>query len=207
VSEISRVRRHRLHGLVPRRAACTWNSPATAPDGNALTLHNAGENLGATGTTNPMTFAGIETFVACHQGRRRLQRQRHPFLSATGPTITLARWPTSKTPTRWRPRPMMFMVHCDAPGVELRNCPSFSGMGTNTWAVRLTNYFVGEGHIADPVRSFISRIRAAFILLQTGMGLRDARRDRPDVDGRDARWAMSTSFDDRPDDLQAELTT
>jgi hypothetical protein len=33
---------------------------------------------------------------------------------------------------------MMFMVHCDAPGVE-RNCPSFSGMkGTNTWAVRLT---------------------------------------------------------------------
>jgi hypothetical protein len=61
----------------------------------------------------------------------------------------LARWPTSKTDPLAAKTEMMFMVHCDAPGVELRN-PSFSGMGTNTWAVRLTNYFVGEAQlIAD----------------------------------------------------------
>mgnify|MGYP000225760567 CR=1 FL=1 len=61
---------------------------------------------------------------------------------------------------------VMFIVRCDAPGVELRNCPSFSAMeGTNTWAVRLTDYRVDAGNlIADPVRPFIGRIRGAFVL-------------------------------------------
>ena len=102
----------------------------------------------------------------------------------------------------------MFVVHCDAPGVELRNCPSFSAMeGTNTWAVRLTDYFVGADQlIADPVRPFIGRIRAAFILLQTGMGLGVAQ------GAIDSIWKVERTLghvneflDDRPDDLQAEL--
>ncbi|OYY88958.1 MAG: acyl-CoA dehydrogenase, partial [Polaromonas sp. 28-63-22] len=103
---------------------------------------------------------------------------------------------------------IMFVVHCDAPGVELRNCPSFSAMeGTNTWAVRLTDYFVGADRlIADPVRPFIGRIRAAFILLQTGMGLGVAQ------GAIDSMWKVERSLghvneflEDRPDDLQAEL--
>ena len=103
---------------------------------------------------------------------------------------------------------IMFVVRCDAAGVELRNCPSFSAMeGTNTWAVRLTNYFVGSDlMIADPVRPFIGRIRAAFILLQTGMGLGVAQ------GAIDSMWTVERQLghvneflDDRPDDLQVEL--
>ena len=42
--------------------------------------------------------------------------------------------------------------------------------GTSTWGVRLEDYFVGEDTlIADPAKPFIARIRAAFILLQTGI--------------------------------------
>ena len=67
----------------------------------------------------------------------------------------------------------MFLMQFSAVSAELRNCPSFSAMErANTWAVRLTGYFVGADQLfADPVRPFIGRIRAAFVLLQTGMGL------------------------------------
>ena len=102
----------------------------------------------------------------------------------------------------------MFLVRCDAPGVELRHCPSFSAMeGTNTWAVRLTDHFIGaDTLLADPVRPFIGRIRAAFILLQCGMGLGVAQ------GAIDSMWTVERQLghvneflDDRPDDLQSEL--
>lgn len=102
----------------------------------------------------------------------------------------------------------MFLVRCNAPGVALRDCPSFSAMeGTNTWAVRLTDYFVGANDlIADPVRPFIGRIRAAFILLQTGMGLGLAQ------GAIDSMWKVERQLghvneflEDRPDALQEEL--
>ena len=102
----------------------------------------------------------------------------------------------------------MFLVHCDGQGVELRNCPSFSAMeGTNTYAVRLTDHFVAADKlIADPVRPFIGRIRAAFILLQCGMGLGVAQ------GAIDSMWQVERQLghvneflEDRPDELQAEL--
>ena len=67
---------------------------------------------------------------------------------------------------------IMFLLRCDD-RIELRQCPQFSGMeGTSTWGIRLDRYFVDDSAlIADPARAFIGRIRAAFILLQTGMGL------------------------------------
>ena len=180
--------------------------------GNALTLHNAGETLGATGMSNPMkTFAGIETFLlhATKVDGGYSVNGTLPWVSNLGPTHYFGAVADIENPDPLAARTeMMFMVHCDAPGVELRNCPSFSGMeGTNTWAVRLTNYFVGEAQlIADPVRPFIGRIRAAFILLQTGMGLGVTQ------GAIDSMWTVERTLghvneflDDRPDDLQAEL--
>jgi hypothetical protein len=168
--------------------------------GDALKRHNSGDTLGATGMSNPMkTFAGIETFLLhaqkvdggyCVNGTL-------PWVSNLGPEhyfgavadVQDADASAAKTE-------VMFMVHCDAPGVALRNCPSFSAMeGTNTWAVRLTNYFVGDAQlIADPVRPFI------------GMGLGVTQ------GAIDSMWNVERALghvneflDDRPDDLQAEL--
>ena len=184
--------------------------------GDLLAKHGDGETLGATGMSNPMkTFAGIETFLLHAQkvaGGWRVNGNL-PWVSNLGPdhyfgavadVVVPDAAQTPDTPQR----EIMFMVRCDAPGVELRNCPSFSAMeGTNTWAVRLTDYFVGaKDLIAEPVRPFIGRIRSAFVLLQTGMGLGVAQ------GAIDSMWKVERQLghvneflDDRPDDLQAEL--
>lgn len=174
--------------------------------GEALEKHASGETLGATGMSNPMkTFAGIETFLLHArkvEGGWRVNGTL-PWVSNLGPDHYFGAVADVEGAAE-----IMFMVQCDAAGVELRNCPSFSAMeGTNTWAVRLTEYFVGAAQlIADPVRPFIGRIRAAFILLQTGMGLGVAQ------GAIDSMWTVERQLghvneflDDRPDDLQTEL--
>lgn len=195
--------------------------------GALLAQHGNGQTLGATGMSNPMkTFAGIETFLLharpveggfCVNGTL-------PWVSNLGPghyfgavadieSAESAESAGSANASSAQPQPqqqqeIMFLVRCDAPGVELRDCPSFSAMeGTNTWAVRLTDYFVGANDlIADPVRPFIGRIRAAFILLQTGMGLGLAQ------GAIDSMWKVERQLghvneflEDRPDALQEEL--
>ena len=181
--------------------------------GEMLAKHSQGDTLGATGMSNPMkTFAGIETFLLHAtkvEGGYNINGTL-PWVSNLGPDHYFGAVADVQThgPSDAAKSEVMFLVHCDAPGVELRNCPSFSAMeGTNTWAVRLTNYFVGAGQlIADPVRPFIGRIRAAFILLQTGMGLGVAQ------GAIDSMWTVERQLghvneflDDRPDDLQTEL--
>lgn len=180
--------------------------------GEALALHGKGQTLGATGMSNPMkTFAGIETFLlhARKVSGGYVVNGNLPWVSNLGPDHYFGAVADVVSDSEGMPSSeIMFMVRCDVAGVELRNCPSFSAMeGTNTWAVRLTDYFVGEKDmIADPVRPFIGRIRAAFILLQTGMGLGVAQ------GAIDSMWSVERQLghvneflDDRPDDLQAEL--
>ena len=183
--------------------------------GERLARHNSGETLGATGMSNPMkTFAGIETFLLHArkvEGGWRVNGTL-PWVSNLGPDHYFGAVADVETAPdslgSAAKSEIMFMVQCGAEGVELRNCPSFSAMeGTNTWAVRLTEYFVGADLlIADPVRPFIGRIRAAFILLQTGMGLGVAQ------GAIDSMWTVERALghvneflDDRPDDLQGEL--
>ena len=177
--------------------------------GAALQAHATGRTLGATGMSNPMkTFAGIETMLlrALQVDGGYLVNGTLPWVSNLGPdhyfgAVAVVEGDAAS-------REIMFIVRCDAPGVELRNCPSFSAMeGTNTWAVRLTDHFIGAADlVADPVRPFIGRIRAAFILLQCGMGLGVAQ------GAIDSMWTVERQLghvneflDDRPDDLQNEL--
>ncbi|WP_395056837.1 acyl-CoA dehydrogenase family protein [Polaromonas sp.] len=175
--------------------------------GAALARHGKGQTLGATGMSNPMkTFAGIETFLlhARKVDGGHLVSGTLPWVSNLGPDHYFG----AVADVEGSAQEIMFLVHCDAAGVELRNCPSFSAMeGTNTWAVRLTDYFVGAKElIAEPVRPFIGRIRAAFILLQTGMGLGVAQ------GAIDSMWKVERQLghvneflEDRPDALQDEL--
>ena len=181
--------------------------------GDALARHANGQTLGATGMSNPMkTFAGIETFLL-HAvkvaGGWRVSGTL-PWVSNLGPGHYFGAVADVAVPhsTEKPVTEIMFMVRCDAAGVELRNCPSFSAMeGTNTWAVRLTDYFVGaQDLIAAPVRPFIGRIRSAFILLQTGMGLGVAQGAIDSIWKVERQLGHVNEFlDDRPDDLQAEL--
>lgn len=177
--------------------------------GRALEDHAAGRTLGATGMSNPMkTFAGIETLLlrARPVDGGYVVNGTLPWVSNLGPDHYFGA--VAMVEEVSAPREIMFIVRCGAAGVELRNCPSFSAMeGTNTWAVRLTDHFIGAAElVADPVRPFIGRIRAAFILLQCGMGLGVAQ------GAIDSMWTVERQLghvnehlDDRPDELQAEL--
>ena len=179
--------------------------------GAALSQHMQGITLGATGMSNPMkTFAGIEQFLlkATPDGDGYRINGTLPWVSNLGPDHYFGAVATVQLSPDEAPREIMFIVHCNAAGVELRNCPSFSAMeGTNTWAVRLTDYRVdAKNLVADPVRPFIGRIRGAFILLQTAMGLGVAQ------GAIDSMWRVEPQLghvnqflEDRPDDLQAEL--
>ena len=183
--------------------------------GQALRDHACGHTLGATGLSNPMkTFAGIETFLLrarkveggyCVNGTL-------PWVSNLGPDHYFGAVATVENPDNATGEAsgheIMFIVRCDGEGVELRNCPSFSAMeGTNTWAVRLTDHFIGaDTLVADPARPYIGRVRAAFILLQCGMGLgvtQGAIDSMWDVER--ALGHVNEFLDERPDELQAEL--
>ena len=183
--------------------------------GAALEDHASARTLGATGMSNPMkTFAGIEPMLL--KARRvadggYVVNGALPWVSNLGPDHyfgAVALVEGGAVAPGDAPHEIMFMVRCGAAGVELRNCPGFSAMeGTNTWAVRLVDHRIGsEELIADPVRPFVGRIRAAFILLQCGMGLGVAQ------GAIDSIWVVERQLghvneflDDRPDDLQAEL--
>ena len=179
--------------------------------GAALERHAAGQALGATGMSNPMkTFAGIETLLlkARPAAGGYLVNGTLPWVSNLGPGHYFGAVAMVEGDAGAAPREVMFMVSCEGRGVELRDCPSFSAMeGTNTFAVRLTDHFVGADQlIADPVRPFIGRIRAAFVLLQCGMGLGVAQ------GAIDSMWQVERQLghvneflEDRPDALQAEL--
>jgi len=179
--------------------------------GKALSRHMQGLTLGATGMSNPMkTFAGIEQFLlrARRDGDAWVVNGTLPWVSNLGTDHYFGAVASVEVAAGEPAHEVMFIVHCNAPGVELRNCPSFSAMeGTNTWAVRLTNYRVDNHNlIAHPVRPFIGRIRGAFVLLQTAMGLGVAQ------GAIDSMWKVEQPLghvnqflEDRPDELQGEL--
>ena len=177
--------------------------------GQALLDHASARTLGATGLSNPMkSFAGIETFLLHArkvEGGYRINGTL-PWVSNLGPDHYFGA--VASVEGAAGSHEIMFIVRCDGEGVELRNCPSFSAMeGTNTWAVRLTDHFIGaDTLIADPARPFIGRVRAGFVLLQCGMGLGVTQ------GAIDSMWDVERPLghvneflDDRPDELQAEL--
>ena len=183
--------------------------------GAALADHAAARTLGATGMSNPMkTFAGIEPMLlrARRQGDGYVVNGALPWVSNLAPKHYFGAVAAVEVDAGdgggAAAHEVMFMVPCNGEGVELRHCPTFSAMeGTHTFAVRLTEHHVGpERIVADPVRPFVGRIRAAFILLQCGMGLGA-------VQGAiDSMWDVERQLghvneflDDRPDTLQAEL--
>ena len=182
--------------------------------GRRLDDHARGTTMGGTGMSNPMkAFAGIESMLL--KARRVAGGWR---VSGTLPWVShiakdhclgaVAAVVDADGQGFDGSQEVMFLLDCAAPGVELRHCPTFSAMeGTSTWSVRLTDVMIDADHvIADPVRPFIGRIRGAFVLLQTGMGLGVAQ------GSIDSMWQVEDQLghvneflDDRPYALQAEL--
>ena len=70
-------------------------------------------------------------------------------------------------------RRVMAMIRCGQPGVSLKQNAHFVALeGTGTYSVLFRRAFIAdEALLADPLGDMVKRIKAGFILLQTGMGL------------------------------------
>ena len=180
--------------------------------GQALLRHASGESFGGTALSNPMkSYAQIESLLLKAtpvEGGYRVNGAL-PWVSNLGlegycGAIAAVVDDAAAGP----PGEVMFMLRCDAPGVEMRDCPSFSAMeGTGTYALRIRDLFIGADElIAIPAKPLIARIRAAFVMLQCGMALGVTQ------GAIDSIWAVEGQLghvnqflDDRPENLQAEL--
>ena len=179
--------------------------------GEMLTRHVSGQGLGGTALSNPMkSYAQIESLLLKAtpvEGGYRVSGSL-PWVSNLGNSHYCGAIAAVQVPEGSPQKELMFLLRCDAPGVELRECPSFSAMeGTGTYALRLKEGFVGAADlIADPAKPTIARIRGAFVMLQCGMAVGVTQ------GAIDSIWAVEDTLghvneflDDRPGDLQAEL--
>lgn len=179
--------------------------------GPALLRHARGEGLGGTALSNPMkSYAQIESLLLKAtpvDGGYRINGAL-PWISNLGQDHYCGAIAAVVDDTAGPAREVMFMLRCNAPGVELRECPSFSGMeGTGTYALHIKDLFIGADDLmADPARPVIAHIRAAFVMLQCGMAVGVTQ------GAIDSIWAVEGQLghvnqflDDRPDALQAEL--
>ncbi len=130
-----------------------------------------GETLGGTGLSNPMkAFFGIE--------RIKLKAQRDeggytvrgvlPWVSNLGPDHHFgAIFELGSNPEHC----IMAVIDCSGDGVKIVQNDHFVALeGTRTFSVQLRDAFIPDAHVlADPVDVYVPRIRAGFILLQSGM--------------------------------------
>ena len=179
--------------------------------GDLLLQHVSGAGLGGTALSNPMkNYAQIETLMLkatpveggfCVNGSL-------PWVSNLGEEHYFGAIAAVQGIDSTSSHELMFLARCNAPGLELRNCPSFSAMeGTGTFGLRFKNYFVGAPDIiANPAKPYIGRIRGAFVLLQCGMGLGVTQGAIDSMGDVERQLGHVNQFlDDRPDILQAEL--
>lgn len=91
---------------------------------------------------------------------------------------------------------------------KLNPCPTFSGMeGSSTWQIELNDYFVPtDTIIADPAKPFIERIRAAFVLMQLGIGIGIIQGAIDDIRAVEPQLGHVNQFlEDQADGLQLAL--
>ncbi len=134
---------------------------------------SSGATLGGTGLSNPMkSFFGIETLKL--KGRKvkggYVVRGALPWVSNLGSDHLFG------TIFEHEDQPGeigMFLADCSDPAITLQPCKPFLAMdGTGTYSVQFRDAFVPDELIlAEQAKLFVKRIRAGFILLQTGMGL------------------------------------
>jgi len=182
-----------------------------ALNGDALMAHVRGDTLGGTALSNPMkSYAQIESLLlkATPVEGGYLVNGSLPWVSNLGPDHACGAIAAVVNSDEHIGREVMFLLRCDAPGVELRECPSFSAMeGTGTYALRLKDHFIGaDDVIADAAKPFIARIRAAFVMLQCGMAVGVTQGAIDSIWEVEAQLGHVNQFlEDRPDALQAEL--
>jgi alkylation response protein AidB-like acyl-CoA dehydrogenase len=173
----------------------------------------SGAVLGGTALSNPMKyFSGIEPLhlKAVEVDGGIMINGTLPWVSNLGPGHYFGAICHVDGP---RPREIMALVPCDTDSLEIKQMAHFTAMeGTGTYACRFGNAFLPKSLVlADPLPPYLQRIKAGFILLQSGMALGlvegciELMEEVETVLGH-----VNCYLDDRPDELAdeaAELKT
>ena len=154
--------------------ALAWYIFASDNDGLKQSLGQRvarGEALGGTALSNPMkTFFGIEQIrlKAKRVSGGYVVRGLLPYVSNLGSDHYFgAVFEVEDTPKRY----VMAVVPCAAEGVTLADNTKFVALdGTRTFTVQMRDVMISDALVlADPSDAYIRRIRAGFVLLQSGM--------------------------------------
>lgn len=192
--------------------ACAWYLEQTENEALRARLQDevaTARQLGGTALSNPMKhFAGIEPLRLF--GRRVADGYvldgQLPWVSNLGPDHVFGAIFGVKN--GGREQHVMALIDCAEPGISLRQDAHFTALeGTRTFSVRFTEAFVPDTMLlAESAEAMVGRIRAGFVLLQTGMGI-GLVRACIDIMRRSDRTLehVNRFLDDRPDDLAAEL--
>ncbi|MEW6765200.1 MAG: acyl-CoA dehydrogenase family protein [Pseudomonadota bacterium] len=168
----------------------------------------SGEALGGTALSNPMKYlAGIEPLLVS-----ATETEDGFILNGSLP------WISNLGPDHWfgsifkvggdNPRDVMALVNTSWPGMELKQLAKFCGMeGTGTYALFFKDVFVPKTHLlGDPLVPYLKKMKAGFILLQTGMAtgvIESCIKLCEDVEPKLGH--VNCYLDDRPDELREEL--
>ena len=177
--------------------------------GSVLDRHQRGETLGGTALSNPMkSLSGIEPmlFRATKVRGGYSITGSLPWVSHIGPGQYCGAMAGVFNDDGSLSHEIVFILRFTEE-VELKSCPTFSGMeGSSTWGMRLQDHFIGEDDIvADPARPFIQKIKAIFILLQTGMAMGNVQGSIDSMlEVEQTLGHVNRFLDERPDELQGE---
>lgn len=184
------------------------NSANAALTARLLKPVSSGLQLGGTGLSNPMkSFFGIETLKL--KGQKvdggYVVRGALPWVSNLGPDHMFGTiFEREDAPGE----KVMFLADCANDNISLRSCPPFLAMdGTGTFAVQFRDAFIPDQLVlADAAMPFVKKIRAGFILLQTGMALgliRDSIATM--ISLRPVLGHVNCFLDQQPEDFEALL--
>jgi len=175
-----------------------------------LPAHVSGETFGGTALSNPMkSFAGIESMLlkAEKTSSGYLINGSLPWVSHIDQGQYCGAIAAVENADGSHSHEIMFLLEANE-SVVLKPCPVFSGMeGTSTKSIVVKNLEISDDHIiADPAKPFIAKIRAAFVLLQTGFGagvIEGSIESMLEVE--DGLGHVNQFLHNRPDELQVEF--
>lgn len=199
------------------QSVCTWyieNSENQWLKSEILPDMVEGKLFGATALSNPMKyFAGIEELKLSAE-----EVEGGYIINGTLPWVSNLLEGSSKhffgsiftihNKEGKADRDVMALIPCDLEGLTMKQMVEFVGMeGTGTYSLIFDNAFLPKKYLlADPVGPYLKRIKAGFILLQTGMAAGVIQGSINEMNKANLTLSEINEFlDDSPEELQEEL--
>lgn len=199
------------------QSVCTWyieNSENQWLKSEILPDMVEGKLFGATALSNPMKyFAGIEDLKLSAE-----EVEGGYIINGTLPWVSNLLEDSSKhffgsiftihNKEGKADRDVMALIPCDLEGLTMKQMVEFVGMeGTGTYSLIFDNAFLPKKYLlADPVGPYLQRIKAGFILLQTGMAAGVIQGSIHEMNKANLTLSEINEFlDDSPEELEEEL--